>query len=268
MRFASVALIAALLAGAPARSDYYVFTGALSFPEGSRRFLPRSGSVSGSGVAFSSVAPSNEIHLSVVNGFTGTLSTVFGSTAGYSQQAFLTQVGKGDFSDPGPGNLRGKLAVGGMGRRRGPGGTYAQFPFTTAGMTGLGLGGTLPAVKGPEPAVRFGTWTIGPRHESGVITTSMIVFGQFMYGTVSDAGFDKLTTMGMGAVQLVTPIRTVSGVPGDRAAFARLTLNFAPEPGRAALLLAGSTAVAVLGARRAARSAVGRKLPAPQHFAH
>ena len=106
MRFASVALIAALLAGAPARSDYYLFTGALSFPEGSRRFLPRSGSISGSGVAFSSVAPSNEIHLSVVNGFTGTLSTVFGSTAGYSQQAFLTQVGKGDFSDPGPGNLR------------------------------------------------------------------------------------------------------------------------------------------------------------------
>ncbi len=258
MRRALFGLIAAVLAAAPATANYYEFTGTISFSDSSKRFLPEGKSLSGSGVGFSSGAPSNEVRLSVVNGFTGTLQTAFGSTVGYTQQAFLTNVGTGKFNESSPvAGLHGKWAVGGLARRN----NYASFPLTANEMTGLGLGGTLPAFKGSTPSVRFGTWTTGTVVETNVITESHPAMGSVFYGSLSVMGFDKRTSLGMGTVQFVTPIRTVGllGVPGNRAAIGTLTLTFAPEPGRAALLIGGGTAVALLGARRASGRPLRRR---------
>jgi hypothetical protein len=252
MRGAFLALISAVLSGASAAADYYQFTGSLSIPVSSRRFLPMgSASVSGSGVGFSGVSPSNAIHLSVVNGFTGTLQTAFGSTGGFTQQAFFTAIGDADFSKPAKGKLHGKMAVGGLGRRRINGSPYAGFPFTKGAITGLGLGGTLPAFSGQTPVVKFGTWTTGTVAVPAVIIEENPALGTYTLGTISAKGADARTTMGMGTVQFVTPIRTTSGVPANRAAIAKLTLTFAPEPGRAVPLLVGCLALALLGTRRA-----------------
>jgi hypothetical protein len=141
-----IALLAAAIA-APASADYYQFTGTFSFAKSSEGFLPTGVSVSGSGVA--SFNP-NAIDLVQVAGFTGTLQTSFGSTAGYSQKAFITRIGDGSFSKPtSSGKLRGRLGVGGLGRYSGPGSNTFSFPLTANEMTGLGPTGRCP-VRGGE----------------------------------------------------------------------------------------------------------------------
>lgn len=240
-----LALVAISLVAASAHAEYFEYTGKLEFG-GSPRFLPKGVTVSGSGTGVSSVSP-NEIDLSVVNGFTGTLQTMFVLTAGWTQQAFLTTAGAGDFSKPSaPAGLHGKMAVGGIAKRLVSKNPYAAFPLTKGGMTGLGLGGTLPAISGKTPAVKFGTWTT----RTVVVTNVIVASPSGKIGNLVAKGSDARTTMGMGTVQLVTPIRTVSGTPNDRGAIAKLSLTFAPEPSRGVLLLAGCAALALLGVSR------------------
>jgi hypothetical protein len=67
-------------------------------------------------------------------------------------------------------------------------------------------------------------------------------------------GFDNRTASGMGVVQLVTPTMVSGGgLPGNGLFYAtRLTLEFAPEPGRMVVLLSGSVALLLLARRRRA----------------
>lgn len=254
MRRGLLWLLFAALTSAPAAANYYQFTGTISIVESSKRFFPRDVSVSGAGVGFSSRLPANEIRsFRAVSGFTGTVSTVFGSTGGFQQKAIITRVGDAAFSKPSaPAGLKGRMAVGGV-LRLVANGTYAAFPLTSNGTIGLGLGGTVPAnlhVPGFSSSLRFGTWTTGTVLETGVVGTSHPVMGSFTTRTISAMGYDARTPSGMGTVQLVTPIRVLSGYPTDRAAIAALTLHFAPEPGRGALLLGGGVALALVGRLR------------------
>jgi len=249
----------------PARANYYHFTGTFSLPDsspgGSARFLPEGVGVSGSGVAYSRNAPPNRaIHgFGAVKGFTGALTTVLGSTGGYTQQVFLSGIGPGSFTTNtvGQPRLHGKLAVRGLAERLINGNRTAAFPLTAGGSKGLGLDGTLMASSGTFPSVRFGTWTTGTVVESNVIVETHPAMGSVVFGDLSAMGFDNRTPLGMGTVQFVTPIRTVGllGMPGNRAAIGALTLTFAPEPGRAVLLLVACAALSLLGARRSRISA-------------
>jgi hypothetical protein len=285
MRVVIFALLTAVLAAGPARAAYYEFTGTLSFkdpsPGGSARFLPEGVSVSGSGVAYSSAPQFRWIYgFGAVKGFTGSRTTNFGSTAGYTQRAFVSGFGPGSNSmhtcfppssagcfttnTVGQWWLHGKMGVPGLAERFGPGARNAAFPLTVGMSRGLGLGGTVMASSGTFPSVRFGTWRTITVSEPNVVIESHPAMGTVVYGDVTGMGFDTRTPSGMGTVQFVTPIRTVSQpvicplppcapVPEKYGAVAVLTLTFAPEPGRAALLIAACLSLVLLGARRASR---------------
>jgi hypothetical protein len=288
------ALLAAVIGCSPAAAEYREFTGTISFqdssPGGSAKFLPEGVSVSGSGVAWSRngwslSGPHRQIRsFAGVKGFTGSLTTAFGSTAGYTQMVFVSGFGPGNTvmqspcwasaytgclttntgAPPGS-RLHGKMPVRGLAERFiGPGNRVAAFPLTNA-KKGLGLGGTVMGISGSEPSVRFGTWETGMVSEMNVIVESHPAKGGPIYGNVTGVGFDTRTTHGMGTVQFVTPIRTVSQpivcplppcapILGKRGAVVALTLHFAPEPARGVLLLAACGALALLGvSRRRAR---------------
>ncbi len=255
MRRALFAWIACVWLAAPAGAAYYQFTATFSVSASSPRFLPKGVVASGSGIGVSGVAPKNEIrNLAGVAGFAGPLtSTVMSGGVGYTRKAALTGIGEASFAGTLLGKLQGELAVGGIAQRFVNGVGTGKFPLTTSATAGLGLGGTVPQISGTSTVkVRFDTWTTGTVVEAGVVTQSLPAKGVIVFGNLVGKGSDSRTSMGMGTVQLVSPIRTVGflGVPGDRAAIAKLSLTFAPEPGRGALLLAGCAALALLGASR------------------
>ena len=271
---ALVALLCGVLIAAPAPAAYYEFTGTLSFvdpsPGGSARFLPEGVGVSGSGVADSNsgVQGFRWIYgFGAVKGFAGALTTNFGSTGGYTQKAFLSGVGLDKFTTNTVGQpyLHGKMAVRGLAERLFNGNRTVAFPLTVGMSKGLGLGGTVMASSGTFESVRFGTWKTITVSEPNVIVESHPALGIALYGDVTGMGFDTRTASGMGMVQLVTPIRTVSQpivcpqppcapILGNRGTVATLTLTFAPEPGRAVLLLSACFALVLLGAGRARRA--------------
>jgi hypothetical protein len=258
MRRTVLALLATALAAGPAAAGYFPFTGTLTVADSSPKFLVKGASVSGSGIGFSSRAPSNEIRsFGGVVGFTGAAQTTYISpTAGFrfTQEQSITGIGDPRFSQfPSP-KLHGKMPVRGQFWRRflaystihPTTETTASFPLTINGTAGLGLGNTL---MGLMSSIRFGTWTTGTVIEPAVTTEK-----QTGSRTISAMGFDARTPAGMGTVQLVTPVRVLSGLLPSRtqAAVVSLTLHFVPEPGQAALLLSGSVALLVLGRRRRA----------------
>jgi len=239
----------------PAAAAYYQFTGTFSISASSPRFLPKGVVASGSGIGVSRVTPTNEIgDFTAVNGFTGPLTTTFVSGVSYKRKASLTGIGDASFTKPLFGNLGGELAIGGVAQRFANGVATGKFPLTKARTLGLGLGGTVPQISGTSSVkVKFDTWTTGTVALAGVVTQSLPAKGVIVFGNLVGMGSDNRTSMGMGTVQLVTPIRTVGflGLPGERAAIAKLSLTFAPEPHRGGLLLAGCGVLALLGARRA-----------------
>jgi hypothetical protein len=261
MRRSLLALLAAVPVSAPAGAAYYEFTGTIAILESSPGFLFQGVSVSGSGIGFSSRAPSNEIRsFAGVSGFTGAWTqTYFQPTAGFvfTTNLAITGIGDASFAAASIGTrgpvLLGELGVRGLFRHRkqpyhrDPTHTTTSFPLTVDQTAGLGLGGTVPNMGTANFSVRFGTW------RTATVWEQLVITGMGNSGTISAMGFDARTDAGMGTVQLVTPVRTISGLvpipaPGDRAAVVALTLHFAPEPGRGALLLAGS--LALLGLAR------------------
>ncbi len=199
-----------------------------------------------------------------IQGFTGAGTTNSGSTAGYTQRVVLNGVTPQVLTNNTVGQpyLHGKFAVRGLAERFGPSGRTAAFPLTGGMSKGLGLGGTLMVVSGTFPSVQFGTWTTHTVKLKSVIVASHPAQGGPVFGDISAMGFDARTNSGMGDVQLVTPVRTVSQLPvcplppcapvlGNRGAIVALTLHFAPEPSRGAMLFGACLALAWLGRRRA-----------------
>ena len=67
--------------------------------------------------------------------------------------------------------------------------------------------------------------------------------------TMQRTGYDDRTAMGLGNIQLVTPVLThwVGASPGDHTAqIGVLKLHFVPEPGAGLLLAAGAVALQLL----------------------
>jgi hypothetical protein len=107
----------------------------------------------------------------------------------------------------------------------------------------VGAGGVATATGPVDVTVIGAPWTTG--------TASI--------GSVTAAGYARgpgsqtsSTAMPSGEIQLVTPIRILTNLPGDFAAidaFGVLTLHFIPEPTTIALLGGGLIATAALGRR-------------------
>lgn len=141
---------------------------------------------------------------------------------------------------------------------------YAGGPLTShSGATGAGIGGTL--LHGPVTppgstfiSIRGAPWTVGSAMlQSETQNGSIASFARagFAHGPLSAT---TSVTQSGGALQVVTPIQIRSGRPGLDASsgvFGELTLHFVPEPGRALLLGAGSTALFSLGRARRRRAA-------------
>lgn len=243
MARALFAFVSVLLLATRSGAAFYEFTGTLSISDGSPDFLPRTAAVSGSGVGFSSRSPINEVRsFGDVSGFTGSATTKgFVGTGGFMMIHTLELDGIGNPAFIGA-PLRGKMRVPGLFRQKyATGAIFHSTPLTRASVTGLGLGGTRPINGQTTESLRFRTWTTGIVSEMQVLTGPSTFLART--GTIKGQGFDLRTPEGMGVVQLVTPIRAQSTFVTERAAIAVLRLEFAPEPRRGLLLLAGSLAI-------------------------
>jgi hypothetical protein len=111
-------------------------------------------------------------------------------------------------------------------------------PFTTGGVNGIGLGGSVIVESGlVNLTVEGNSWTTG--------TASISVPS---VGTISQTG----TAFDGTSVKLVTPAMISSSIGASAVipVFATLTLSFIPEPGTALLLAAGAAGLAVVGRKR------------------
>jgi hypothetical protein len=63
-------------------------------------------------------------------------------------------------------------------------------------------------------------------------------------------GANGLTASGAGTLVLVTPIKILTNVAGNLAAFGVLSLTYVPEPGTALLLGLGVAGLAAVGRSR------------------
>jgi hypothetical protein len=125
-----------------------------------------------------------------------------------------------------------------------------------SGGTAVGVGGTLSAStpSGIRVSLANAPWTVGQamaldRTDSGALAT--LTETGFVHGPASltsTAGADS------GVLQIVTPVQVrTTGLPGSNdtiAAFGTLQLQLVPEPGSAAMLLAGAVVLVLLGWRR------------------
>lgn len=132
----------------------------------------------------------------------------------------------------------------------------ATFLRTRGGSIGIGLGGFFSSSSPPPNefsfTAEFGTWTTG-----ALTLTDLQYIGPTSPTT---AGFDQRTAGGLGFLQLVTPIRheTAGSSPlfpaGNRnGAFARLRLEFVPEPARFVMFAWGASLLFFAARQRARR---------------
>ncbi len=112
-----------------------------------------------------------------------------------------------------------------------------SVPFTTAGVNGVGLGGTPIAVVGlVNVTVPGNIWT------TGVATANSST------GLVSVSG----SPLSGGHIKLVSPvtISTNIGASAQLPMFAVMELTFIPEPGTLLLLASGVAGLAIVGRKR------------------
>jgi len=129
-------------------------------------------------------------------------------------------------------------------------GSALTLPFTTArGGKGLGIGGawTANGFGSPSISVEAAPWTL--RTASAIFTTASgaevgVPTAGWVHGPFSFAASAALTD---GSASLVTPMRFQYSGSRPIPAFARLTLRFAPEPGRLSLLAAGIAGLLAIG---------------------
>lgn len=221
----------------------------------------------GSGVAEvnpSGVGGTHLTHLGLPGGIATVMTTSTPTTAPstfpYTKIIATAADGPGTFSETSGGALRGEMPIAGNVRLC-LGFSCALFldiPLTENGTRGVGLGG-------PPITTMFGTLVTvslqGGAWSTGSITVGTSFGGTTMVGGTArgSASLPSSTAVGMGVVQMVTPIIVTAtsggGTPTTLDLFGVLDVQLMPEPGRGALLGAGAAVMACLGwARRQRRS--------------
>lgn len=130
------------------------------------------------------------------------------------------------------------------------------FPFqlTKSAAVGIGIGGIL--TIGGTGTIRISVYgapfTVNTASLVGTTVNggSLPLYERgFVHGPISFTGTTAVTG---GVLQVVTPMRSVSvgGGSGPLSGFVRLTIEFTPEPGRAALLGSGVVWLFFLGRSR------------------
>jgi hypothetical protein len=111
----------------------------------------------------------------------------------------------------------------------------------------VGAGGTVTAAGAINVTVIGAPWTTG---------TAVVGTATAMGFARGPAAQSSSTAQASGDIQLVTPIRILTNLPGDFAelpAFGVLTMHFTPEPTTVALVGGGLVATALLGRRKRTR---------------
>ena len=244
-RFA-LAVIAALgLAGA---AQGAVLTSAsISIPMGTAAAMPPiTGTGVGTSVGLGATATlgSNVVAGTVYDPLYGAAPPVDG--------AFLTLTGHaaGSFvagSGPG-GGLGGPMTLDAQYRITGYDGrvTLVRVPLSPVGQPGgfasvTGGGGTLIRVYGTGWTT--GSWTL-------MAPATTVSGGTATPITVTATGADLRTASGAGTLVLISPIYIRTNLAGDIPTFARLTLNYVPEPSTLLLVGVGMAGLALRGRKR------------------
>ena len=135
------------------------------------------------------------------------------------------------------------------------------IPLTVNGSKGVGIGGritvnTFSTGGLVKISLEASPWTLGTASVTGIPTpsggTSAVTAMGFVHGPVSGTS-STASTMGSGAIRLVTPVRvtTTLNPPSDvLALMGTLTVHFVPEPGLLLLLGSGIAGLAVIGRHR------------------
>ncbi len=135
------------------------------------------------------------------------------------------------------------------------------IPLTVLGLKGVGIGGritvnTFSTGGLVKISLEASPWTLGTASVTGIPTpsggTSAVTAMGFVHGPVSGTS-STASTMGSGAIRLVTPVRvtTTLNPPNDiLALMGTLTVHFVPEPGLLLLLGSGIAGLAVIGRHR------------------
>jgi len=165
-------------------------------------------------------------------------------------QVIVTKNAGQTFTGTAPGNVGGNLAIEGVANVYGIGG----FPGGGAPLLPVPLKVGTPSTVSKSPggvtitAISAG-WTAGTAVVVGVTTTTPSNATN-PSGSVTLMGANALTPGGNGSLVLVAPIKLITHVAGNLAAFGVLSLTYVPEPGTALLLGLGVAGLAALGRRR------------------
>ncbi len=143
-------------------------------------------------------------------------------------------------------------------------GINLPIPLTVGGLKGVGIGGlitvnTFSGGGGVKISLEASPWTLGVASITGIPTpsggSSAVTAQGFVHGPVSGTS-STASTMGSGAIRLVTPVRVMTslGPPNDfLALMGTLTIHFVPEPGLLLLMGSGIAGLAVIGRHRIRR---------------
>jgi hypothetical protein len=173
--------------------------------------------------------------------------------------------GPGSFTGYAPQRVRGSMAVGGTAKIKGLGVTLLAVP--------LALGVVQTNVIGTSPGIVItafnGSWTAGTAAVTGV--TGIPVTLSYSFHTGASTLSNMITTTGTvtmmgrnalkqtlsgtgvgGTLTLVTPTKVLTNIMASPIVptFARLTLNFVPEPSQLLMLGTGSAILLLMGVRR------------------